>query len=159
MTTLMPKISWNQLLVLAHVTDQTALPRSPETYQGYQQWKSLIKKRLKVCPSNYLYNCYLNFKSTTLRHLATVNNFPYNLNDNIHHFVIWSDQRKFKNDKIPSWHYDYLTEQMQKIVGAKHAFWIENPENLKSVKTIPHVHVFVYKPKQIEKIQKLQYYK
>jgi len=78
------------------------------------------------------------------------NKFPYDLSENIEHWLVWFHPKHFQ--KVPT--SNIVDQLIEEHLGAtvcydniehkeKQIVWHENPEKFKSVKNIPHIHVFV----------------
>ena len=69
-------------------------------------------------------------------YLIQLNDFPYNVKDDIIHYTMWLDNFEYSNFEI------------QQIInfefkGYQNVVWFINSENLRSVNNIYHVHIFV----------------
>ena len=70
----------------------------------------------------------------------TVNPFPYDLAEGIHHYIIWfkpSDARRLTQSRVAMAVRKIWPTATQGIV------WKVNPESHRSVLSVPHAHVFV----------------
>ena len=112
----------------------------------YHTPEDMILHRILNYPSYWKYDdCSRSLKRTvdvqsiTTNHTAFVpNEFPYNIDPNIKHYLLWSfrpltprEIREKIEDHIASDQYEYV--------------YFINPNNLKSIKNIPHVHVMIRK--------------
>ena len=70
-------------------------------------------------------------------------NFPYDLNDDIRHFVIWFRLEKFDDFNNPA-EVRKIIEQykIENNVDFDEVVFFQNIERLRSVPGIPHIHVF-----------------
>lgn len=102
-----------------------ALMRDPKIEEEYQL-------DLQKCSKNYEYNLYNRIFGKIERNWEiTLNKYPYNFIDRTEHYLIW-----FKGDV----NYDLLENGFKDIV----CVYFENIESKKSIKSIRHVHLFIY---------------
>ena len=122
---------WNTL-----IDTSVLLKRSKLMELKYQKHISRILKN-HVSVSSYV-KCMLKKKKKTCKNgmYFTVNKFPYDLEDNVMHFLLWNTKKKSKDDCL-----NYLKKYID------HNFWEmclrENKKENRSVPDIMHYHVFV----------------
>ena len=101
------------------------IPRKKELNKIYL--KSL-ENASKV--SETIWSKYLKYKEYNI----VLNDFPYDLEKNIEHYVLWS-RKRLENDSIEK----ILKQEFKNL----NIVFFENPEYLKSIKDIFHIHIFV----------------
>ena len=95
--------------------------------------KENIQKSYELYKSNNLLkNFKMNIKKniTKYGYIITENDFPYNLNNNVKHYIIWTNYDIFKIKKI-------LNKRFINYIFFRNL--IEN----KSIKDIEHYHIFI----------------
>ena len=98
---------------------------------------NICKQQMKRKPDiekAYLYNKMepLIFKTNFI---IKLNDFPYNVEDNIIHYVLWLNDI-YPNNIIQ----DIINQEFK---GYQSVIWWVNAENIRSIKNIYHAHVFV----------------
>ena len=95
--------------------------------------KENIQKSYELYKSNNLLkNFKMNIKKNITKngYIITENDFPYNLNNNVKHYIIWTNYDIFKIKKI-------LNKRFNNYIFFRNL--IEN----KSIKDIEHYHIFI----------------
>ena len=95
--------------------------------------KDNIQKSYELYKSNNsLKNFKMNIKKNIKKngYIITENDFPYNLNNNVKHYIIWTNNDIFKIKKI-------LNKRFNNYIFFRNL--IEN----KSIKDIEHYHIFI----------------
>ena len=115
-----------------------AFTRNQTVEDDYSKHGELIKKAGGVEP--YLKSKYLpegtNYKMTN-------NNFPYDLEEDIRHFVIWFRMEKFDDFNNPAEVRKIIAQyKLENNVEFDEVVFFQNIERLRSVPGIPHIHVF-----------------
>jgi len=86
-------------------------------------------------PKYFNFNEYI-FKNNNTNYVIKLNDFPYDVEPDIIHYVLW----------LPN--YDYTHDEIQNIInnefiGYKDVVWFINSKKFRSVHSIYHAHVFV----------------
>ena len=87
-------------------------------------------------PYNYNFHEYIFKNSTNTDYVIKLNDFPYNVESNIVHFVLWLQHTNYTHNAI-----QYIINEEFK--GYTNVVWFINIPELRSIKTIYHAHVFV----------------
>lgn len=99
----------------------------------YHIHKFLLKKN-NINLSDYISNKYLKNKKYNL----VKNAFPYNLEKNILHLVLWINDLNITNIK------QIIKKELEIKYKKEHEFlFFENPKHLRSINDIKHFHIFV----------------
>jgi hypothetical protein len=117
------------------------LPVTVRTYEIISEYKKfknhLTKNNINI--EDYIMNKFLKNKKYSIEQ----NNFPYNITDNMAHYVLWIEPNYFKeiNDKQLL---EIILIKMNEL-GYNEYFCFENHIGCKSVLGIPHYQVFFRK--------------
>ena len=121
---------------------QIVIGRSPEVYIKYVEAGQIIKETGNGGIKTHLMSKYL---SNGNDYCMTLNNYPYYMEDGICHYVIW-----FKGDKFDRYNNmgnieDIIQKYMEHNnidVDCEYVYY-QNIEALRSIPSIPHLHVFI----------------
>ena len=112
--------------------------RNDSVEKDYGRHGSEIKKSGGV--EQYLKGKYL---SGDIDFTMTLNNFPYDFQSGIVHYVIWFRLEKFSDFNNPGAVKEIIRKyQEDNNVEFKDIVFFQNIERLRSVPGIPHIHVF-----------------
>ena len=132
--------SWD-FLKQFHFSNPPTSPfnRTEEVERSYMLHGAEIKKEGGVEP--YLKKKYL---SSEVKYNMTHNNFPYDMEEGIIHYVIWFKLESFSDFNNPI----EVSKIIQKFkednsLEIQDTVFFQNIERLRSVPGIPHIHVFV----------------
>ena len=140
-------LSWSYLKKY-HTNPPTIIfPRKDEVLEKYTIFKTkLINKNLST--KDYIQNNYFKKKEN---YIFIKNNFPYELEDNILHFVLWF-HTKFTNNSSNNFPNDLnnheifikkcIKESFKEFDNYEYIFF-ENNLNCRSIPDIRHVQVFM----------------
>lgn len=139
--------------------DFDALRRNKETDDMYNTYKETVVKewesiedvvKTKFLGASMLVNSkglkYAHFESQPMKYSLQENEYPYDVDKNIKHLVLWSlepiEAEADKADKADK--SDEVNIILEKeIKGNKDLCWFEQTLDKKSVKGVWHIHVFV----------------
>ena len=109
--------------------------RTPNIRSKYEKFKKKLNNS-SISIDTYIYNKYL--KNDMYKIIE--NNFPYNIDNNMYHYVLWINPKCFKiiNDKKIT---DIICDKMKKL-NCNEYFCFENQNGSKSVLKIPHYQIF-----------------
>ena len=114
--------------------------RNKDIQKKYDEFKKFITEN-KIDINDYIYKKYLG----EIKINFTENNFPYDIEENCQHYVIWFDSKYYSELKLK----DSEEKIIEKIVRTKFKdnqyIYFENVSNNKSVPNIVHYHVFIKK--------------
>lgn len=104
------------------------IPRDPKIEDKYTLFKSKIKDM-----ELYVYQKYLDGKTFSLK----LNPFPYDISDDVTHYVLWIDKKKW-----PTWN---SHEEVNLLLSNKfdNFCFFKNDTANQSIPTIAHYHTFV----------------
>ena len=114
-------LSWDYLKNVAAC--KAFIPKIPR----YEHNQIVYERYMKE--NNVLYDVESYFKDGN--YVLMKNNFPYELDNNIEHYIIW-----LKNDA------DILNINIERLLNAKDYLVVKNPTNRMSIPVINHFHVF-----------------
>lgn len=131
--------SWSFLKQFNFTNPPTiVLGRSEEVLESYKRHGETIKKNGGV--EKHLKSCYL---SQDNDYCMTKNNFPYYFEEDIGHYVIWFKSETFQDYNNPVAVKKIVSDfQRDNGVEFKEFVFFQNIERLRSVPSIPHIHVF-----------------
>ena len=129
---------WARLLTL-HCNPPTDKITRKDTIQfEYNKFIKYIKDN-KININEYIYKKYLNGKNVNF----TENSFPYDIDDNCHHYIIWFDNEYFKNVTQNININSIINDIVRNKFKDNEYIYFENLANNKSVVNIKHFHVFI----------------
>lgn len=111
------------------------LNRRPEIQKKYEYEKYIIKKK-GLNYDKYLLKKYLHNKLYNLQ----PNKFPYYLEKNIQHYVLWLNpalKSKFIHNQ------KFIKSILKEYISDKEFIYYMNSYENKSIKSIPHYQVFI----------------
>ena len=139
-------ISWDFISQFSfHNPPSMVLERSPEIQGKYLTHGRNLKKR-GISVSHYLKNQFFPGEDNETPFLIVPNTYPYNMESGIHHFLIWfnpdTEHRFWIGDfrKVREIIVDYCAQQ--NIEMETECVFFQNLESMRSVKAIPHIHIF-----------------
>lgn len=151
-------LDWKTVRKYVYGGEIEKLNRSEKMSDAYQLWSNTIKKSYGSV-SKYIFNEKLKFnsKNANKQFILTENNFPYNLSKDVKHLILWANPRNIPKDiknsrgEVPSYYFCYMADQLAKELhgssrgtdSSNFVIIFENPQHKKSIKTIPHYHIFV----------------
>lgn len=116
----------------------SAFCRKDSVEEKYIKHGSEIKKAGGV--ETYLKKKYL---QDGVDYTMTLNNFPYDMEDGINHYVIWFQLDRFSDFNNPGEVKKIIKKYEQDSgVEFQDTVFFQNIERLRSVPGIPHIHVF-----------------
>lgn len=122
-------MNWNTLLLFDF--NNNKIDRKNSVQQAYNNEKQKIKNYSKFILNTYLDNKLYNLQP---------NKFPYNLNNNIKHYVLWLhpmlDLKYITNKKL-------INSIIKKYIPNNEYIFYMNSYNNRSIKQIPHYQVFI----------------
>tara|TARA_B100001250_G_C19063024_1_gene470953 strand:- start:46 stop:429 length:384 start_codon:yes stop_codon:yes gene_type:complete len=122
-------MNWNTLLLFDF--NNNKIDRKNSVQQAYNNEKQKIKNYSKFILNTYLDNKLYNLQP---------NKFPYNLNNNIKHYVLWLhpmlDLKYITNKKL-------INSILKKYIPNNEYIFYMNSYNNRSIKQIPHYQVFI----------------
>lgn len=132
------KVSWEFLLNYYQDYPLPQSARSEDILNKYKVWKLKLKNKGYEINS-YLHNKYLKNKSFSI----DINPFPYNLEDNIYHYVLWinNDYR----DKVTNLEIKNIIYKKMSELNCSGYVCFENHIDCKSVSKVLHFQIFFRK--------------
>lgn len=122
-------MDWNTLILFDF--NNNKIDRKNNVQQAYNNEKKKIKNYPKFILNTYLDNKLYNLQP---------NKFPYNLNNNIKHYVLWLhpmlDLKYITNKKL-------INSILKKYIPNNEYIFYMNSYNNRSIKQIPHYQVFI----------------
>ena len=139
-------ISWDFIRQLSfHNPPKIVLERSPEVQRKYLTHGLNLKQR-GISVSHYLKSKFFPGENNDTPYLIVPNTYPYNMEDGIHHFLIWFNP----DTEFRFWIQDF--QKVREIIADYCAqgniemdtecVYFQNLESMRSVKAIPHIHIF-----------------
>lgn len=139
-------ISWDFISQFSfHNPPKIVLERSPEVNRNYLNHGLNLKKK-GTSVSCYLKTQFFPNGSKDVPYLIVSNNYPYNMENGIQHFLLWFNP----DTEFRFWIQDF--QKVKKIIADYCAqgniemetkcVYFQNLENMRSVKAIPHIHIF-----------------
>lgn len=126
--------SWDFIKQFHNNPPSINIKRKKEIEEKYVLHKKKLKDK-NINIEDYLDN--LLFKNN-FKYIITKNDFPYNLENNIEHKLLWINPNYINlfNDKL-------INEIINMRMRGKTYVYFENIDNNKSIKSIRHYHIFV----------------
>jgi len=126
-------INWIKLKNILEKKTYNEFIRNDFNINRYKIHKFLLKQK-NILLQNYVNDKYLKSKYYNL----VQNSFPYNLEKNILHLVLWINKDVIINVE------EIIKLELKKINKENHIFlFFENPKHFRSIKKIKHFQVFV----------------
>jgi hypothetical protein len=138
-------LSWEEILHLVNNKEFHKLGRSQYIQEYYNYMKHDINKKYNsvrdsILITEFKYKSFIKNKKYTAiddgkeKIVFTDNNFPYYVEDNIDHKLLWSTKEL---DDVQ------ITKLLKKnFKGVKYIYY-RNPPSLRSVPSVFHIHIFV----------------
>ena len=146
MSEIVPTISWDYISQFSfHHPPREVLERSVEMQKKYMAHNRNLKEK-GISVSKYLREQLFPHGGKDTPYIITTNTFPYNMESGIQHFLIW-----FNPDlESRNWIQNYSKVQEiiadycagQNICRDTCCVYFQNLESMRSVKAIPHIHIF-----------------
>ena len=139
-------LSWEELIQYNKNPPRVALIRKPEIEEKYNIHKiNISKSNLKV--DDYISSKYFSEINESKMCYFVENTFPYYCDENIQHYLIWFNP-KYNNllpDTLNSSKFDNLVKkEVNKNIEYENQYiYFENYNELKSVRSIRHIHIFI----------------
>lgn len=139
-------LSWKEVIQYNKNPPRVALARKPEIDEKYETHKAHISKNnIKI--DEYINSKYFSGDNENKICYFVENSFPYNCDTNIQHYLIWFNP-KFNNmlpETLNSSKFDNLVKkEVNKNIGFENQYiYFENINELKSVRSIRHIHIFI----------------
>ena len=126
--------SWDFIKQFHNNPPSINIKRKKEIEEKYVLHKKKLKDK-NINIEDYLDN--LLFKNN-FKYIITKNDFPYNLENNIEHKLLWINPNYINlfNDKL-------INEIINMRMRGKTYVYFENIDNNKSIKSIRHYHIFI----------------
>jgi len=138
-------MEWNQLKFYHRNPPSVTLGRTPDVLCSYDIYTEYLKSINRSVTQDVICK-YLNHDQPFS---IALNQFPYDLATNIHHFVVWINPNYsdiITEDYIESYLHNYLINDY---------VLFENLNNVKSIKQIRHYQLFLSNPIFIAVLQSL----
>jgi len=121
-------ISWKDLKQFHFNPPNILIPRKEKVQKKYDTHK----KKIGMLIDKYILNTILH----NLKYKITINLFPYDLEKNISHYILWiSPNHKLSKNEVESIIKNYFVHK--KFICYK------NKIEARSIKTIVHYHIFI----------------
>jgi len=128
-------ITWEEIKSFHKNPPRDRLHRNNKINKKYQKHIKKIKDR-NINVNEYISNKYFTNKEYDSDWVFVPNNFPYNLENGINHYLIWINPYKLKLSEID------IDRVIIENLGNKEYYYFENLNCNKSVNKVQHVHVF-----------------
>lgn len=146
----MKRWNWNELKEIIEKKEFEKLGRFPEELQKYKMILNQIKEEFFTIDDFILYKFFKfpyqiqNGKKKIIflktediqKKILVLNDFPYAIEEGIQHYLLWSLH------ELTLLEIEEFLKQTFSIQKKDYLYFI-NPENLKSIKNIFHIHIFV----------------
>jgi len=132
-------LTWDFLLNYDYLIPLPKEVRTTDMLIDYNNWKenTIIKNNIEI--NDYLHNKYV----LNRNYCIEMNPFPYNVDKNIFHYVLWINN-KYRNTVTNKEIVDIITDKMIKL-NYNGYICFENHIDCKSVNKILHYQVFFRK--------------
>lgn len=130
---------WNFIKQFHKNSPLITIGRTKNIENKYLEHKLELKNK-NINLDNYITSKY--FKDNQ-KYVFVENQFPYNVDKNITHYLLWFNPNN-NNYGITE---KEIEEILNEILVGKTYIYFENMEHNKSIKSIKHIHVFVYEEK------------
>ena len=125
-------ISWNYLSQFNEKNPpQETLYRKKEVQDNYETFRG----SLDITIADYLHSTLFGDQES-LEYNLRLNDFPYNTEDNITHYILWINPKSDKKNTLPVKSIIKLKLKVKNVV-----YFMNVPKN-RSVMEIPHYHIF-----------------
>jgi len=126
------KITWKYLQNFHFNPPSCILPRTKKIQEDYDNHKNKLKKA-NITIDKYILKTIL---KNNLKYKITKNRFPYDLDENIKHYLLWiSPDIQISQIKV--------INIIKKYFPNNQLVCYQNEMFAKSVKTIDHYHIFI----------------
>jgi hypothetical protein len=148
-------LSWKQVKDIILAGDLHLLGRSSSQQETYDRFRKQVKEEWETL-SDYLFSTKLGYEKTissstgkymafkplsSLEKLVLLpNDFPYNFEDGIIHFILWKVGNVITDDEIN----DIINQEFNS--GSRYSDYAVyiNPSHLKSIPDIEHAHILFH---------------
>lgn len=141
------KLSWEDLLQYDNNPPiDRALPRTKTVQKRYGGYLGALKKRGTTIEQDVMNRMITNHTNQQL--IVTKNDFPYNIDDNVLHLVVWINPLMYIVDDAADTPaaYAFAREYIQTLAGHWVKFiMFENLPGNKSVGNVRHFQLFIHK--------------
>ena len=129
---------WEKLLTHHRNPPDMPIFRNEKVQKEYDEFKKFIVEN-NIDINEYIYKKFLG----ELKMNFIENTFPYDVEDNCKHFVIWFDTKYYANLKLKEDEEIIIDKIVRNKFKDNQYVYFENVSNNKSVPDIKHFHVFI----------------
>lgn len=129
---------WEKLLTHHRNPPDMPIFRNDQVQKEYDEFKKFIVEN-NIDINQYIYKKFLG----ELKMNFIENTFPYDVEDNCKHFVIWFDTKYYANLKLKEDEEIIIDKIVRNKFKDNQYVYFENISNNKSVPDIKHFHVFI----------------
>tara|TARA_Y100000590_G_scaffold240874_1_gene270879 strand:- start:2402 stop:2806 length:405 start_codon:yes stop_codon:yes gene_type:complete len=129
---------WERLVTLHRNPPDDKITRNQKIQSKYEKFMNNIKEN-NINLNDYIYNKFLNGLNVNF----IENTFPYDIEDNCYHYVIWFDNEYFKKVTNSINENKIINNIVRSKFKDNQYIYFENLSNNKSVAKIKHFHVFI----------------
>lgn len=139
-------LRWKDICQYDKCPPKVGLNRTIEIEEKYEKHKECLSaSNIKI--DEYINKKYFSGQNENKMFHFVCNTFPYNCTENIKHYLIWVNPKynKFFPDSLNYSKFDPLVKkEVSHTFDDKSEFiFFENIMELKSVKSIRHIHIFI----------------
>ena len=129
---------WERLLTLHRNPPTDKITREKKVQKKYNEFMKYIREN-NININDYIYDKYLN--GATVNFIE--NSFPYDIEDNCLHYVIWFDSEYFKKVTLCINQNKIIDNIIRNKFKDNEYIYFENYSHNKSVQKVKHFHVFI----------------
>ena len=152
MSTTIKRLSLETIKLLVESGNHKLLARSPQNIINYKNFQERVLKEW-TSMNDYVKYRYLTayekridangkkyavLSNNELSYTLAINSFPYFIDENLDHMTLWATE-PLQATRVE--------EILNRYFDTNNRYWFEQPIDLKSIKGVWHVHVFV--PRQL----------
>ena len=143
-------IPWNTISQFSFQRPpEIVLGRSAEMDQKYQDHAADLAEK-GLTSLQYLSEKYFSGSNSGAPCTVALNTFPYDMEKGVQHFLVWVNpkyqgERRFRIEDfgyVRDWVLDKFCEGQEEMLDRR-CVYFQNVERLRSIKAIPHLHVFI----------------
>lgn len=140
-------LTWMDLQKYDKNPPRISLTRTVEMETKYEEHKRKLSQNEQQI-DDYIKNKYFSDENENKKFICVPNAFPYNCESHIKHYLIWVNPKfnKYFPESLNYSKYDpMVTKEVHDKFGTdvNEFIFFENIMELKSVKTIRHIHIFI----------------
>ncbi|KAI3658939.1 hypothetical protein MP638_006315 [Amoeboaphelidium occidentale] len=130
-------MNWQELKQHIDGENYDKLQRSPEQESVYSEWRNKMKEQniaIDVYLKKLMFPTHKLTSDEPLSVILRQNDFPYNLEEGILHYVLWANKELSK---------DQIERYLKFSFPKSQILWFRNPPTHQTVLSLWHIHVLV----------------